>query len=79
LVRQGRRFGYNDSVAPPRSTKHIETASPEEIAQRAARVAAMLDRWDFEDVSDEPDWNVEGLEPMALRHGSAREHATRYR
>jgi hypothetical protein len=41
------------------------------MAERAARVAAMLDRWDSEDVSGEPEWNVEDLEPMTVRHGSA--------
>ena len=58
-------------VSPPRSTKHAETSSPRDMAERAARIAAMLDRWDAEDVSGEPEWNVEDLEPMALRRASA--------
>jgi hypothetical protein len=34
----------------------------------------MLDRWDAEDVSDEPEWDVEELEPMTLRQASASDH-----
>ena len=30
-------------------------------------VLAMLDRWKSEDVSDEPDWDVSDIEPLALR------------
>lgn len=54
-------------VSPPRSTKHVETSSPREMLERAERIAAMLDRWDAEDVSGEPEWNIEDLEPMSLR------------
>ena len=46
-------------VSPPRSTKHAQTSSPREMMERAARIAAMLDRWDAEDVSGEPEWNNE--------------------
>ena len=55
-------------VSPPRSTKQPATSSPREMMERATRIAAMLDRWEVEDVSDEPEWNVEDLEPMTLRH-----------
>jgi hypothetical protein len=34
---------------------------------RAHRVAAMLDRWEREEVVDEPDWDVDSVEPLALR------------
>jgi hypothetical protein len=34
---------------------------------RAQRIAAMLSRWEAEDVSGEPDWDVAGVEPVALR------------
>jgi hypothetical protein len=30
----------------------------------------MLDRWNAEDVSKEPDWSVADLEPVTLRHGT---------
>ncbi len=33
-------------------------------AERAARIGAMLARWEQEDVSGEPDWDVEDIEPM---------------
>jgi hypothetical protein len=62
-------------VSPPRPTKHVETPSPTEMAERATRIAAMLDRWDSEDVSGEPEWNVEDVERLTLRHGAARDHA----
>jgi hypothetical protein len=31
----------------------------------------MLDRWEAEDVSGEPEWSVEELEPVRLRRSSA--------
>jgi hypothetical protein len=31
------------------------------------RVDALLDRWQAGDVSGEPEWNVEALQPLALR------------
>jgi hypothetical protein len=37
------------------------------LADRAQRVASMLDRWDAEPVDDEPEWDVEDLERVALR------------
>jgi len=42
-----------------------ESAPPEaERTEQAARLAAMLKRWATEDVSQEPDWDVEALEPV---------------
>jgi hypothetical protein len=32
------------------------------------RIAAMLDRWETDDISGEPEWNIEDVEPMTLRH-----------
>ena len=49
-------------------TTSAGTASAKELAERAARVAAMLDRWAAEDVSGDPDWSVEDLEPITLHH-----------
>lgn len=34
---------------------------------RAQRIAAMLDRWKSEDLGDEPDWEVDDIEPLAMR------------
>lgn len=34
---------------------------------RAQRVAAMLDRWEREAVVDEPDWDVDDVDRLALR------------
>src|SRR4051794_12400663 len=36
-------------------------------ADRASRIASMLDRWASEAVEDEPDWDVDDLVPLALR------------
>ncbi len=33
----------------------------------ALRIAAMLERWSAEDVSDEPEWDVSDIERVALR------------
>lgn len=54
-------------VSTPRSTKEIEAALVQERAERAARIAAMLDRWAAEDISDEPEWDVGGIQPVSLR------------
>jgi hypothetical protein len=34
---------------------------------RAQRIAAMLTRWQAEDVSGEPEWNLAESEPLKLR------------
>jgi len=50
----------------------IVTAKPAELpsevirAEQAARVAAMFERWAAEDVSDEPDWDVDQVEQIAF-------------
>jgi hypothetical protein len=35
-------------------------------AEQAARIAAMFERWAAEDVSDEPDWNVDDVERIGF-------------
>ena len=37
-----------------------------DAAERAARVRAMLTRWRAEEMSAEPDWEIEDIEPMRL-------------
>ncbi len=60
--------GYNSRmVTTPRQTKNVEKALQEEMGERAARIAAMLDRWAAEDISDEPEWDVGDIQPMILR------------
>lgn len=54
-------------MSPLRPTNAVDEVSRKERAERAARIAAMLDRWAAEDVSGEPEWNVEDIEPMTLR------------
>ena len=55
----------------PRTSTSMAEAAAKDMADRAKRIAAMLDRWNSEDVSGEPDWNVEDLEPMMLRDPDA--------
>jgi hypothetical protein len=38
----------------------------DEAAERSARVRAMLARWQAEDTSAEPDWDIEDVERMRL-------------
>ena len=48
---------------------HAVTAEvPSEVirAEQAARVAAMFDRWAAEDVSDEPEWDIDQVEQVAF-------------
>jgi len=53
---------YSCHVAQP--TLPIDPAK--ERAERAARVASMLDRWAAEDMSGEPDWEVEDFKRLDL-------------
>lgn len=57
-------------VSTPLPTKDTERALREERTERAARIAAMLDRWAAEDVSDEPEWDVGDIQPMTFRSSS---------
>ena len=57
-------------MASSRSASSADKASSQETAERATRIAAMLDRWNAEDVSKEPDWNIADLEPVTLRHSA---------
>ncbi len=34
---------------------------------RTQRIAAMLDRWEAQDLGDEPDWGISDLEHLAMR------------
>jgi hypothetical protein len=47
--------------------KSVATGLSTAMMERAARISAMLDRWNADDVSEEPEWSVEELEPMSLR------------
>jgi hypothetical protein len=38
----------------------------DDAAERAARIKAMLARWQAEDVSSEPHWDLEDIEPLRL-------------
>jgi hypothetical protein len=49
-----------------RRKKATEVAAVDDMTTTAARVAAMLDRWEAEDVSDEHDWDIGDIEPIAL-------------
>jgi hypothetical protein len=53
---------FVSAQSPPRPL----LSSEEEAAERAARVRAMLARWETARDGDEPDWDVDQLEPMSL-------------
>ena len=37
------------------------------LVDRTKRIVSMLDRWETENVADEPEWDVGDIEPLALR------------
>lgn len=41
-------------------------APRKDVAERASRIAAMLARWSAEDISEEPEWSIDDIEPMML-------------
>ncbi|HEX4341368.1 MAG TPA: hypothetical protein VH062_35915 [Polyangiaceae bacterium] len=47
-----------------------------ERAERAGRVAAMLDRWAAEDTTPEPEWDVETFERLDLTRSLGRDETT---
>jgi hypothetical protein len=36
--------------------------------ERAARVTAMFERWAADDISDEPEWDIDQVERLRFRH-----------
>lgn len=54
---------YRRVVAAP-TNQAASLEAQNELAGRAERVRAMLLRWAGEDVSDEPEWEVEAIEPV---------------
>ena len=62
------RYGFEVTAPRPNTVaERALRASVLPLADRIERVASMLDRWETEDVGDEPDWDVDDLEPLALR------------
>ncbi len=47
-------------------TNTAESLAVDAAAARAERIAAMLVRWEAEDVTGEPEWDVEDIEPVTL-------------
>jgi hypothetical protein len=54
----------NPSSTPPGDARRARVLPQ---IDRAQRVAAMLDRWEREEIVDEPDWDVDDVERLALR------------
>jgi hypothetical protein len=54
----------NPSSVPPGDAQRARVLPQ---IDRVQRIAAMLDRWEREEIVDEPDWDVDDLEPLALR------------
>ena len=53
------------------------SSPPIERTEQASRIAAMLERWRTEEVSDEPDWDVDALERTSFASKSEASGATR--
>ena len=54
-------------VSSSRQPFDAEAARRKERLERAARVAAMFERWAAEDISEEPDWDVDQISPVEFR------------
>lgn len=54
-------------VSPSRQPFDAEAARRKERLERAARIAAMFERWAAEDVSDEPHWDVDEVPRIDFR------------
>ncbi len=54
----------NPSSVPPADARRARVLPHVDTAQR---VTAMLDRWEHEEVVDEPDWDVDDVERLGLR------------
>jgi hypothetical protein len=50
---------------------HLPDLLAQDRAERAKRIAAMLDRWATGDVSNEPDWDAESIEKLGLANAEA--------
>lgn len=70
MVLAAGRATLTTTMTAKRSTSSGEEARRARVlphVDRAKRIAAMLDRWEAEDVSDEPDWDVHDVGRVALR------------
>jgi hypothetical protein len=56
-------------AASPTGARQRAPSAEEELADRAARVRAMLARWSAIDTSDEPDWDLGDVGPLDLDDG----------
>jgi hypothetical protein len=54
-------------VSPSRQSFDAEAVRRKERLERAARVAAMFERWATEDTSDEPEWDVDQVPRIEFR------------
>jgi|HubBroStandDraft_4_1064222.scaffolds.fasta_scaffold87065_3 hypothetical protein len=52
------------SSAPPGDAQRAHVLPQ---IDRAQRIAAMLDRWESEEIVDEPDWDVDDVDRLTLR------------
>ena len=63
----GRGFpSYAAGVSVPSQPRPL-LSKEDEAAERAARVRAMLSRWEKSGDGDDPDWDVDDVEPISLR------------
>lgn len=57
----------SDRPTAPSPPQHFD-----DLAERAGRVRAMLARWENEVAADEPEWNVDDIEPMLVAGNTTR-------
>lgn len=71
-----RAFGWH----PPFIMRANPESTPPEVerTEQAARLAAMLRRWATEDVSQEPNWDVEAVGRVQFRHSALPGHRVRH-
>ena len=60
-------------MARRKKNKAAQVAGVDDVTANSARIAAMLDRWEAEDVADEPDWDLGDVEPIALPREAAQD------
>lgn len=56
-----------NDVSSTHPSEAVEVDERDERARRADRLAKMFARWETEDASDEPDWDVDAIAPLRFR------------
>ncbi|MEC7518943.1 MAG: hypothetical protein VYE22_03705 [Myxococcota bacterium] len=54
-------------MSAPDTDGDVTPSAADRLREQARRFDAMIERWEAEDVEDEPDWSVEDVGPLNLR------------